>query len=96
MTSAFEDERMGAASPWMDSWLNLGAAAAHAASERAIRPLIVTPKEGDQKSINLRLQESKTINEKKSRNAAAMSSFDENGNGRTWKSDGGGWRLGSG
>lgn len=46
MTSALEDERMGAASPWMVSWLKDGAAAAQAANERVTRPLIVKRKEG--------------------------------------------------
>jgi hypothetical protein len=41
ITSEFDEERMGAASPWMVWWL-AGAATAQAANERAIRPLMVT------------------------------------------------------
>jgi hypothetical protein len=55
MCSAFEEERMGAASPWMVSNETLGAAAAQAASERAKMPLIVNQKDRA-KSIDPRLQ----------------------------------------
>jgi len=48
MTSAFVDERMGAASPCMV--LTVGAAAAVAARARAIRPLIVSEERKGSKS----------------------------------------------
>ncbi len=58
-TSALDDERMGAESPWMVSKETFGAAAAQAASERATRPLMVTDcRAGTAKSMDRRrLQE---------------------------------------
>lgn len=65
-TSAFDDERMGAASPWMVLVLTVGAAAAVAAMARAMRPLIVDDKEGGEvestsRLLNKRTNESKTM-----------------------------------
>lgn len=75
MTSALDDERMGAASPWMVSWLKEGAAAAQAASERVMRPLIVKRKEGarsDNPATSKIVANKRLRKEKKNRNPAAI------------------------